>query len=69
VVYPDLDTIDATALATEFFSLKHSEYADHRTLLDDIGLLLSQGLRPPNARTPSMRAISTADGVYWQYRR
>jgi esterase/lipase superfamily enzyme len=68
-VYPDLDSIDATTLATEFFSLKHSEYADNRTLLDDIGLLLSQGLRPPNARTPSMRAIQTVDGVYWQYPR
>ena len=42
-------------------------YADHRTLLDDIGLLLNEGLRPPNRRTPSMRAIDTQAGIYWRY--
>jgi len=36
-------------------------YADHRTLLDDTGLLLKEGLRPPNRRT-----IDTQAGIYWR---
>ena len=66
-VHPDIDMIDATYLDTEFFGLNHDGYTNHRPLLDDIGLLLEHGLRPPNRRTRNMLAVSAVGGSYWQY--
>lgn len=62
-----LDTIDATALGTDFFGLNHSDYADHPVLLNDIGLLMKTGLRPPDERLIALRPVDGASGRYWVY--
>lgn len=69
-VHPVIDTIDATVLDTDFFSLGHSGYAEHSELMGDIGMLFAEGLRPPDKRTPNMKAKSHRDGGgYWVYER
>jgi esterase/lipase superfamily enzyme len=62
-----IDTIDATAISTGFFGLNHSDYAENRILLNDIGLLLRAGLRPPSARNLTLVRVPVRDGYYWKY--
>ena len=62
-----VDTIDASELGTDFFSLKHSEYADHPILLNDIGLLMLTGRRPPNGRLLALKERTVGTGRYWVY--
>ena len=62
-----IDTIDATAISTGFFGLNHSDYAENRILLNDIGLLLRAGLRPPSARNLTLVRVQVQDGYYWKY--
>lgn len=67
VVQPGIDTIDASAIGTDFFSLNHSGYAENRILLNDLGLLLRAGLRPPNERNLTLVRVSVSDGYYWKH--
>jgi esterase/lipase superfamily enzyme len=67
VIEPGIDTIDATAIGTGFFGLNHSEYAENRVLLNDIGLLLSAGLHPPSARDRTLVRVPGPAGYYWRY--
>ncbi len=67
VIDINVDTIDASELGTDFFSLKHSEYADHPILLNDIGLLMKLGLRPPNERLLALKERIAQTGRYWVY--
>jgi esterase/lipase superfamily enzyme len=68
IVLPRIDTIDASAITDAIFSLNHSGYADNRLLLEDIGLLLLQGLRPPDQRNPTLVEHRLPDGErWWQY--
>jgi esterase/lipase superfamily enzyme len=70
VVDVGVDTIDASEMGvgTDFFGLKHSEYADNPILLNDIGLLMKTGLRPPDARLLHLRERTAgAGGRYWVY--
>src|ERR1700728_2998819 len=52
-----LDSIDVTAVGAEMFGLNHNEFAPNRNLVDDIGRLLTRGDRPPNHRSPQIRAV------------
>ena len=67
VIVKGIDTIDISQLSTDVFSLGHATYADRRELLNDIGLLLRKGERPPNRRTPIYRQMRLQDLVYWRY--
>lgn len=68
VIVPGIDTIDITVVGSDLLSLNHSEYADNRMLLNDIGLLLKAGLRPPDARNPTLRRLELGDaGHYWAF--
>ncbi len=71
VVIRSVEAIDATALNTGFFSLNHSEYAENRTLLEDIDRLLTQGLHPPDQRNATLRKmpvrVGEEDLFYWVY--
>ena len=39
VLVRGVDSIDVSALSTEFFSVSHSKYADDNQLLGDVGVL------------------------------
>lgn len=67
-VFPDIDTIDVTALGEDVFELNHDVYSAARSAIDDIGQIL-QGVRPPGTRTPQLRGMpaDTTPPQYWRY--
>ncbi len=67
IVVDGVDTIDISALSTEFLSLNHSRYAEHRQLIEDMRALLKQGTRPPDKRVPSLERVMTGGGAFWRY--
>jgi esterase/lipase superfamily enzyme len=67
LIVPGMDTIDVTALSTDTFALNHSGYAENNVVLQDIGKLIENGLRPPDQRLSNLRKITTARGDYWRY--
>ena len=67
LIVPGMDTIDVTALSTETLTLNHSGYAENNVLLQDIGRLIADGLRPPDQRLSNLKKITTARGDYWRY--
>ena len=62
-----IDTIDISATSTDLLALNHSTYAEKSALLNDIGLLLQTGERPPERRIPILQKIKTARGAFWRY--
>jgi len=67
LVLAGIDTIDVTQTSTDVLALNHSIYAERSVLLNDIGLLLLTGERPPEARIPILRKVNTARGDFWRY--
>jgi esterase/lipase superfamily enzyme len=67
LILPGVDTIDVTETSTDALALNHSAYAEKNALLNDIGLLLQTGERPPERRIPILKKISTARGEFWRY--
>ena len=67
VVVDGIDTIDVSQTSTEYFALNHSTYAERNALLNDIGLLLQTGERPPDARVPILQRIASPKGDFWRY--
>ena len=62
-VFPDIDTIDVSAVGTSFFAFNHSVYAEDRGVLDDIGQLMLRGEHPPSLRMPTLKFNEF--GNYW----
>jgi esterase/lipase superfamily enzyme len=67
IVVSGVDTIDVSALSTEYLALNHSSYAEKTGLLKDIELVLRTGLRPPEIRLPLLDRIKGSQGDYWRY--
>ena len=67
VVVAGVDTIDVSALSTEYLSLNHSTYAEKTGLLRDIELVLRTGVRPPEIRLPLLLRIKGDHGDYWRF--
>lgn len=67
IVIEGIDTIDATATSMDSVGINHSGYAENNALLDDIGRLISLGVRPPDVRLPTLKRIETDKGPYWRY--
>ena len=67
IIVGGVDTIDVSALSTEYFALNHSSYAEKTGLLKDIELVLRTGERPPEMRLPLLQRIKGAPGDYWRY--
>ena len=63
MVVPGIDTIDVSALATDFVG--HSYYGDNTSVISDLFLVLSQGLAP--AGRPRLRAAGTAPNTFWRF--
>ena len=69
LIVQGIDTIDITVLGDNPLSLNHSEYAEDRLLLNDIGLLLKNGLRPPRKRSPTLIELGQVGMLYWSFPR
>lgn len=68
IVVSGIDTIDVTQTSTDVLALNHSTYAEKSALLNDIGLLLRTGERPPEKRIPILQKVNTpAGGYFWRY--
>jgi esterase/lipase superfamily enzyme len=67
VIMPGVDTIDVTETSTDLLALNHSLYAEKGALLNDIGLLLQTGERPPDTRIPILQRVRTPRGDFWRY--
>ncbi len=67
MILSGIDSIDITAASTDVFALNHSGYAENNDLLQDIGKLIQNGVRPPDVRFPSLKRINTDRGDYWRY--
>ena len=67
IVIAGIDTIDVTQTSTDILALNHSSYAEKSALLNDIGLLLQTGERPPEKRIPILQKVSTPRGDFWRY--
>jgi esterase/lipase superfamily enzyme len=65
VILPGVETIDVSALSTDYFAVGHSSYAENRGLLSDVSILIKTRLHPPDARRPIYRRREGAAGVYW----
>jgi esterase/lipase superfamily enzyme len=69
IVVVGVDTIDVSALSTEYLALNHSSYAEKTGLLKDIELVLRTGTRPPEIRLPLLERVTGNQGIYWRYPR
>jgi esterase/lipase superfamily enzyme len=67
LIVPGVDTIDVSLASKGYFSLGHSTYAENDDLLSDISLLVSRGVRPPDARNFRLVKRVSAKGTYWAY--
>jgi esterase/lipase superfamily enzyme len=67
IIIEGIDTIDVTQTSLDYLALNHSFYAEKSALLNDIGLLLQTGERPPNKRIPILELIESAKGKFWRY--
>ena len=67
VVVAGIDSIDVSAINTDFLALNHSTYADTKELLDDIWHLMRTGQRPPDKRNLHLQVRRQADRQFWQY--
>jgi esterase/lipase superfamily enzyme len=67
IVISGIDTIDVTHLSTDVLSLNHSSYAEKSALLNDIGLLLLTGERPPERRAPVLQRVQAGAASFWRF--
>ncbi len=69
VLVPGVEAIDVTAIGDEMFGLNHNTFAATRALIDDIGLIIGSGLRPPQTRLRQIRMMPEgADApLFWRY--
>ncbi len=69
---PSFDSIDVSALDTDFFARNHSTYGDRRPLIDDMLKLFSgtaDAIRPPPRRSSNFEELSAPrnGGIFWRY--
>ncbi len=70
LVIEGVDTIDLTPMSDAtwvFIGANHNEYAERAHILQDIGLLMRHGIRPPAKRFPVYAARQLNGGTFWRY--
>lgn len=65
VIVPGIDTVDASQVDTSLLGLKHSYYADNRTIVSDL-FYLFRGNAPEERAALAKR--THRNGVYWEFR-
>jgi len=66
VVMPNLDTVDASDVRTEF--LGHSYFGDSGTVLSDLVYLIHERLRPQERERFSLDPVKNLEIVYWRFK-
>jgi esterase/lipase superfamily enzyme len=69
IIIPNIESIDATPIGDDIFGLNHSTFSQARSILNDLGILISTGQRPPDKRLAEIRCVpeGTVDPRYWRY--
>jgi esterase/lipase superfamily enzyme len=67
IVLPGLETIDVTAMGAEMFGLNHDTFASDRSLIDDIGLLISERRHAPRLSQIRQVPEKPSSPRYWRY--
>jgi esterase/lipase superfamily enzyme len=69
VLVDRVDSIDATAVGTDIFGLNHGTYAEKKSILNDIKLLLTHGIKPPDKRSAEIRGMPEGErpSKWWRY--
>ena len=65
ILMPGIDTIDATGVDTSF--VKHSYFAETRSILADIFYLIREGKRPDHRF--GLESVHTGAGQYWKFKK
>ncbi|MET4173879.1 esterase/lipase superfamily enzyme [Bradyrhizobium sp. LA6.1] len=52
-----VDVIDVTALGEDMFALNHGVFISDRSVLDDLGRIITSRTRPPHDRTTTLRQV------------
>jgi esterase/lipase superfamily enzyme len=66
VVMPDLDTVDASDVRTEF--LGHSYFGDSGTVLSDLVHVIHERLKPQDRERFSLDPVKNLAVVYWRFK-
>jgi esterase/lipase superfamily enzyme len=65
-----IDLIDVTVLGEDMFALNHGIFASNRSVLDDLGRIVTSRTRPPHVRTPTLQRMpDRLSTKYWMYPR
>jgi esterase/lipase superfamily enzyme len=65
-----IDLIDVTVLGEDMFALNHGIFARERSVLDDLGRIVTSRTRPPHVRTPTLQRMpDRLSTKYWMYPR
>jgi esterase/lipase superfamily enzyme len=65
-----IDLIDVTVLGEDMFALNHGTFASSRSVLDDLGRIVTSRMRPPHIRTPTLERMPDRISTrYWMYPR
>lgn len=68
VLLPNLDTIDVTAIGDEIFRLNHTVFATNRAVMDDLKLLLINGMKLPRLAQVRKFPEPPLAATYWKYK-
>jgi esterase/lipase superfamily enzyme len=68
LLIPGIDLIDVTAVGEDMFALNHGVFASNRSVLDDLGRIITSRTRPPHVRSPTLQQMpDRASPQYWMY--
>jgi esterase/lipase superfamily enzyme len=67
VLLPNLDTIDVTAIGDEILGLNHTVFATNRAVMDDLKLLLINGMKLPRLSQVRKFPEPPLASAYWKY--
>jgi len=69
IILDGIDTIDVTAIGDEILGLNHSTFASSKSILNDVKLLLTTGIRPPGNRLAEIQGMPTGQvpSKWWRY--
>ena len=69
LVVDGIDAIDVASIGKELFGLGHGHFAQTRSMLNDVGLIIRKSLRPPSDRLSEIRGmpIGALPPKWWRY--
>jgi esterase/lipase superfamily enzyme len=68
VILPKLDTIDVTAVGSELLGLNHTVFASNRAVMDDLKLLIVDGMKLPRLSQVKRAPEPPKPPTYWKYK-